>query len=113
MNKVIVMGRTTKDIELKQLKENNKYVCNFRLAVERGFVDKNGEKLVDFIPVVAWEKNAEILSKYTSKGSRVNIIGRLQIKNYETKNGERRFMSEVLAQEIHILDWKSSNKEIG
>ncbi|AEB75419.1 single-stranded DNA-binding protein [Clostridium botulinum] len=113
MNKVMFIGRTTKDIEVKKLKENNKYVTTFRLAVNRGFLGKNGEKLVDFIPIVAWDKNAELLAKYTKKGSRVNVIGRLQIKSYETRDGVRKYMSEVVAQEIHILDWKNKEQEVG
>lgn len=113
MNKVMFIGRTTKDIELRKLNQNNKYVTTFRLAVDRGFEGKNGEKLVDFIPIVAWDKNAELLSKYTKRGSRVSIIGRLQIRSYETKDGEKRYMSEVVVQEIHILDWKKNINKVG
>src|SRR3712207_9509464 len=82
-----------------------------RLAVNRGYLGKNGEKLVDFIPIVVWDKNAELLAKYTKKGSRVNIVGRLQIKSYETRDGVRKYMSEVVAQEIHIL--RSEERRVG
>jgi single-strand DNA-binding protein len=104
MNKVMFIGRLTKDIELKQLKETNKYLASFQLAVNREYVNENGERQADFIPVVAWEKNAENLAKYTKKGSLISIIGRLQIRDYETKDGIKKYISEVIAQEIQFLD---------
>lgn len=106
MNKVMFIGRLTKDVELKELKESDKYLAKFRLAVDRGYHSNNGEKLVDFIPIIAWDKNAEILAKYTGKGNRISVIGRLQIKSYETKDGEKKQITQVVAQEIQILDWK-------
>lgn len=111
MNKVMFIGRITKDIEVKRLKDSDKCVAAFRLAVDRGFLGSNGEKIVDFIPVVAWDKNAERLEKYTNKGSRICVIGRLQMRDYETKEGEKRYISEVIAQEIQFLDWKTSKEE--
>ncbi|MEA4827147.1 single-stranded DNA-binding protein [Clostridium sp. JNZ J1-5] len=110
MNKVMFIGRITKDIELRELKENNKFVTTFKLAVDRGYYDQNGEKQADFIPIVAWEKQAENLAKYTKKGSLISVIGRLQMRSYETKDGEKRYMSEVIAQEIQFLD--SKKKEV-
>lgn len=106
MNKVMFIGRITKDIELKQINENNKYVAAFKIAVDRGYLDSKGEKLVDFIPVVAWEKLAENLSKYTKKGSLICVIGKLHMKSYETKEGSKRYICEVIAQEIQFLDNK-------
>jgi len=106
MNKVMFIGRITKDIELKKVNENNKYVTAFKLAVDRGYLDQKGEKAVDFIPIVAWEKLAENLAKFTKKGSMISVIGRLQIKSYDTKDGEKRYISEVIAQEIKFLDSK-------
>lgn len=104
MNKVMFIGRITKDIELKEIKENNKYLASFKLAVNRDFVNENGERGADFIPVVAWEKNAQNLAKYTKKGSLISIIGRLQTRDYQTKDGTKKYISEVIAQEIQFLD---------
>lgn len=111
MNKVMFIGRLTKDVEVKHLKDSDKCVASFRLAVVRNFYGPNGEKLVDFIPVVAWNKDAERLAKFTEKGSRICVIGRLEIRSYETKEGEKRYMSQVIAQEIQFLDWKTSKEE--
>lgn len=111
MNKVLFIGRITKDIELKQIKENGKFVTNFTLAVDRPFLNEKGEKGTDFIPVVAWEKNAEKLSKYTRKGSMVSVIGRLQMISYEGKDGVKRYLSQVVAQEIQFLNWKKDREE--
>ena len=111
MNKVMFIGRITKDIELKHLKETNKYLASFQLAVSRDFVNEKGERQADFIPVVAWEKNAENLAKYTKKGSLISVIGRLQIRDYETKEGTKKYISEIIAQEIQFLDNKKQKEE--
>lgn len=111
MNKVMFIGRITKDIELKQLKETNKYLASFYLAVNRDFVNEKGERDADFIPVVAWDKNAEKLAKYTGKGSLITVIGRLQVRDYEAKDGTRKYISQVIAQEIHVLDNKKQREE--
>lgn len=111
MNKVMFIGRLTKDVEVKRLNGGDKSVASFKLAVTRNFTNSNGEKQVDFIPVVAWDKNAEMLEKYTEKGNRVCVIGRLQIRDYETNEGEKRSVTEVIAQEIQFLDFKAKNEE--
>ncbi|MCY6484536.1 single-stranded DNA-binding protein [Clostridium aestuarii] len=111
MNKVMFIGRITKDIELKHIKENDKYVTNFTLAVERPFKNEKGERITDFIPIVAWERNAEKLSKFTKKGSLMSVIGRLQIISYEGKDGIKRYISQVIAQEIQFLDRAKNKKE--
>lgn len=111
MNKVMFIGRITKDMELKYIKENEKYVVNFTLAVNRPFLNAKGEKIADFIPVVAWGKNAEKLAKYTQKGSLISVIGRLQMISYEGKDGIKRHISQVVAQEIQFLDWKKNERE--
>ncbi|MFU0823507.1 single-stranded DNA-binding protein [Clostridium sp.] len=111
MNKVMFIGRITKDIEVKRLKDSDKCVTAFSLAVEREFPGANGEKLVDFIPVVAWNKDAEFLSRYAKKGSRICVMGRLEVRSYETKDGERRYMTQAVAQGIQLLDTKILKEE--
>lgn len=110
MNKVMFIGRITKDVELKQIKQNEKHVVNFTLAVSRPFSNANGEKIVDFIPVVAWDRNAELIAKYTKKGSLVSVIGRLQMVSFEGKDGVKRYISQVVTQEVQFLEWVKDNK---
>lgn len=105
------IGRLTKDVEVKRLNGGDKSVASFKLAVTRNFTNSNGEKQVDFIPVVAWDKNAERLEKYTEKGNRICVIGRLQMREYETKDGEKRNVAEVIAQEIHFVDFREKKEE--
>ncbi|MCY6370961.1 single-stranded DNA-binding protein [Clostridium ganghwense] len=110
MNKVLFIGRLTKDIELKHIKENDKNVTNFTLAVDRPFLNEKGERVTDFIPVVAWERNAEKLAKHTKKGNLISVIGRLQMISYEGKDGVKRYISQVVAQEIQFLEWNKTKE---
>lgn len=104
MNKVELVGRMVKDPELKHVVENDKKVCNFTLAVNRPFVNSNGEREADFIPVVVWGKIAETICNYMKKGRQISVIGRLQIKRYEGKDGNRKYISEVVGEEVSFLD---------
>lgn len=103
MNKVILIGRITKDVELKYTPGSGKAVTNITLACDK-FV--NGEKQADFIPVVVWDKNAENLANFQGKGSKIAVYGRLQTRSYDDKNGEKRFVTEIVASEIEFLDKK-------
>lgn len=111
MNKVMFIGRITKDVELKHIKENDKYVTNFTIAVERPFTNLKGDRIVDFIPIVAWDKNAENIAKYTKKGSLISVIGRLQMTSFEGKDGVRKYLSQVVAQEVQFLQWRKDDKK--
>ena len=95
MNKVELIGRTTKEIELRHTL-NGKAVTNFTLAVRRN------ENETDFIKVTAWGSLAEIAERYIRKGNQVAIVGRLQVREYE-KDGQRRDNTEVVAEEIHLI----------
>jgi single-strand DNA-binding protein len=108
LNKVILIGRLTRDIELKTLPSGTA-VANFTLAVDRAKRKDEEQKQADFIPVVAFGKTAEICSRYLYKGSMAAIDGRLQVRSYE-KDGQKRYTTEVIANEIHFLTSKS--KEI-
>ena len=107
INNVVLVGRTTKDIELKENKNGNLYV-QFTLAVNRPFKDGNGEQQADFIQCVAWNKTAETLSKYVSKGTLIGIEGRLQVRSYE-EAGIRKYISEVIVNRFTFLESRRSN----
>ena len=107
MNKVILMGRLTRDPELRYT-NNNLAVCSFTLAVNRGFVKQGEEKQADFIPIVVWNKQAEFCSKYFTKGLQVAVVGRIQVRTWDDNEGKKRYTTEVVASETHFADSKRS-----
>ena len=108
MNKVILMGRLTKDPEVRYTTTNNTLVCGFSLAVNRRFA-KEGEQQADFINIVAWSKLGEFCSKYFVKGQQVAICGRIQTRNYDDKDGKKVYVTEVVAEEAHFADTKKQD----
>jgi len=106
MNKVILVGRLTKDIELRYTQTNNTAVASFTLAVDRKIVKAGEERKSDFINIVAWSKLAEIASKNLSKGVRVGIVGNIQNRSWEKDDGTKKYVTEVIAEEIEFLDTK-------
>jgi|LGOV01.1.fsa_nt_gb single-strand DNA-binding protein len=109
MNKVILVGRLTRDPDVKNT-TTGKAVATFVLAVDRRFKNKNGEKEADFVPIVVWGKQAEIVGQYLSKGSQIGVSGRLQVRSYDTQEGQRRYVTEVVADEITFLSTSNRNK---
>jgi single-strand DNA-binding protein len=107
MNRVIIVGRLTKDPELRYL-ANGTPVCTFTLAVNRPFKNQNGEQEADFISVVVWRKPAENVANYLKKGSLAGVDGRLQTRSYEGQNG-RVFVTEVIADSVSFLDSKGKS----
>lgn len=107
LNKIVLCGRTTTDIELKAT-ATGKSVASFTLAVERDF-SSNGERETDFIPVVVWGKTAEFASSYFRKGKMMIAEGRLQIRKYTDKDGNNRTISEVIADKIYFCGEKNDN----
>lgn len=107
INNVVLSGRLTKDIELR-MSQNNKSFCQFTLAVDK-YV--NGQQQADFISCIAWERNAEVLSQYTKKGSKINLFGRIATRNYKNANGETIYVTEVVAQQIELLDSKPKEQQ--
>lgn len=103
MNKVILIGRLTKDVDLKYIQEG-KAVANFTLAVDRPFKNQQGEKEADFIRIVVWGKQAENCGNYIRKGRLVAVSGRLQTRSYEAEDGQRKYITEVVAGEVKFLD---------
>ncbi|MCB2308858.1 single-stranded DNA-binding protein [Clostridium estertheticum] len=108
MNKAVLVGRLTKDPELNFGKGNGVAVTKFTLAVNRRF-KREGQPEADFIPVVVFGKQAEATANYMSKGRLVSVSGSIQTSNYENKEGNRVYKTEILADEVDFLD--SKNKE--
>lgn len=94
-NKVILMGRITKDIELKATQTGTS-VCTFSIAVDRRFTDKGGERQTDFFNCVAWRQQAEFIQKYFSKGNLILVEGELQNRNYKDKDGRTVYVTEII-----------------
>jgi single-strand DNA-binding protein len=110
MNKVILMGRLTKEPETKYT-ANNTAVCSFTLAVNRRFSKPGEERQADFIPVVAWEKQAEFCGKHFTKGQQVGVIGRLQVRTWDDNEGKKHYATEVVAEEAYFADSKKEGQQ--
>ena len=104
MNKVILMGRLTRDPEVRYTQTNNTMVSTFSLAVNRRFVRQGEERQADFINIVAWGKQAEFCSKYFKKGQQVGAIGRIQTRNWDDDKGQKHYVTEVVAEEVYFAD---------
>lgn len=109
LNKCFLLGRLTKDPEIRRT-NGGTAVTSFTLAVDRDF-KTNGEKETDFIDVVAWRNTAEFVSKYFSKGRMAIVEGRLQIRDWTDKNGNKRRTAEVVADNVYFGDSKRENRE--
>ena len=106
MNKVILMGRLTRDPEVRYTQTSNTLVASFSLAVNRRFVRQGEERQADFINIVAWGKQGEFCSKYFKKGQQVGIIGRIQTRTWDDDKGQRHYVTEVIAEEAYFADSK-------
>lgn len=109
LNKAVIIGRLTKDPELKYT-QSGVAVTNFTVAVDRKFKNQQGEQEADFIPVVVWRKLAETCCQYLGKGRLVAVSGRIQTRSYDDKDGIRRYVTEIVADEVQFLDWGEKNK---
>jgi len=105
MNKAILMGRLTRDPEMRTT-ANQIPLASFTLAVDRRFKNASGEKQTDFIPIVAWRQQAEFANRFLRKGSRIVVVGSIQVRNWEDTEGNRRTMTEIVADELHFADSK-------
>jgi single-strand DNA-binding protein len=105
MNKVILVGRLCRDPDLKNT-TTGRSVATFTLAVDRRFKNKDGQKEADFVPIVVWGKQAEFADHYLSKGSQIGVSGRLQVRSYDAQDGQRRYVTEVVADEINFISTK-------
>lgn len=102
LNKIILIGRLTRDPELKYT-QNGNAVSRMTIAVDRQYKNKDGKKETDFIQIVAWQKLAEIVCQYMRKGKLISVDGTLQIRSYED-NGEKKYIAEVIASDIRFLE---------
>ncbi|MDR1192566.1 MAG: single-stranded DNA-binding protein [Peptococcaceae bacterium] len=110
LNRVILIGRLTRDPELKYTTPNGTAVATFTLAVDRSRPNAQGEREADFIPIVVWQKQAETCANYLGKGRLVAVDGRMQVRTYEGKDGQRRWTTEVVAENVRFLDKKGESK---
>ena len=110
INRVILVGRLTKDPEYRQT-PSGVSVATFTLAVNRTFTNSQGEREADFINIVVFRKQAENVSKYLSKGSLAGVDGRIQSRSYENNEGRRVFVTEVVADSVQFMDSKGSNQQ--
>lgn len=112
LNKIVLMGRLTRDPELKRT-QSGTAVTSFALAVDRDFKSQNGEKETDFIDIIAWRNTAEFVSKYFSKGRMAVVEGRLQIRDWKDKEGNNRRSAEVVADNVYFGDSKRDGDAAG
>ena len=109
MNKVVLVGRLTKDPELKFAQGTGTAVATFTVAVNRRF-KREGQPEADFIPVVVFGKQAEATANYMAKGKLLSVSGNIQTRNYEAKDGTRRYVTEIIADEVDFIEWASKSK---
>lgn len=106
MNKVILLGRLTKDVELRYTQTSNMAVASFSIAVNQKYVKEGEERRADFFNIVAWNKLAENASKYLKKGSQVVIVGRLQNRSWQDEQDNKHNITEVIVEEMEFIDTK-------
>jgi single-strand DNA-binding protein len=108
INNVVLVGRLTRDAELRYTPQNQA-VATFNLAVNRNFKNQSGEREADFINVVIWRQQAENLVNWTKKGSLIGITGRIQTRSYENQQGQRVYVTEVVADSFQILEKRDNS----
>lgn len=111
MNKTILLGRLTKEPEIRYTQTNNTMIATFTLAVNRKFVKQGEERQSDFFPIVAYSKLAEFSQKYLTKGLQICVCGRLQTRNWEDENGQKHYVTEIIAEELDFADGNKKNQE--
>lgn len=103
MNKVVLIGRLTKDPEIKNTSSQIQF-CNFTIAVDRRFKDQSGQRQTDFINCVAWRQTASFICSYFRKGTKIAIVGSIQSRSFDDNNGQRRYVTEVVADEAEFVE---------
>ena len=109
INNAVLVGRMTRDVELRYT-PSNQAVATFPLAVNRNFKNQNGEREADFINIVIWRQQAENLANWAKKGTLLGITGRIQTRNYENQQGQRVYVTEVVADNFQILEKREEKK---
>jgi single-strand DNA-binding protein len=108
MNKAIIIGRLTRDPEMRTT-TSGVNTTTFTVAVSRNYTGANGERETDFLNCVAWRKQAENIAKYCTKGSQVAVEGRIQTRSYDAQDGTKRYVTEIIADNVTFLGGKGSN----
>lgn len=109
LNKIILMGRITKDLELKYTSTNVPF-CNFSIAVDRNFASPTGQRETDFFNIVAWRRNAEFICKYFSKGGLICLDGNLQNRTWESADGSKRYWTEVHVDAVYFCGSRQTSQ---
>ncbi len=109
MNSVVLMGRLTRDPELRYTQSTNTAQCSFTIAVDRRFKAQDGSTKADFINCVAWRQTAEFISKYFAKGSRILVLGSIQVRDYENNEGKKVYVTEVIVEQAEFCESKGGN----
>lgn len=112
MNKVILIGNLTKDPEVTTT-SNGISLCRFTLAVQRRFVNSEGDREADFISIVVWRNQAENCGKFLKKGSKCAVVGNIQTRNYDAQDGTKRYVTEVVAEEVEFLGSRPASDDEG
>lgn len=110
MNKIVLLGRLIKDPELKRLDDGGKVFTRFIIAVERNFKAADGTRKSDLIPVTIWGRKAEVICEYMQKGSCISLSGRLRTGSYEDKDGNKKYIAEVVAEDFKFVGGKRFEK---
>lgn len=111
INNVVLVGRITRDPELRYTPQQNQAVATFNLAVNRQFKNANGEREADFISCVIWRQQAENLANWAKKGTLIGLTGRIQTRNYENQQGQQVYITEVVADSFQMLESKGGAKQ--
>ena len=111
VNKVILIGNLTKDPELETTNSGIDF-CRFTLAVQRRFTNADGEKETDFINIIVWRKQAGNVVNYLGKGSKVAVYGSMQVRSFDAQDGTKRYVTEVIAEEVEFLNTKSNDNKV-
>lgn len=112
MNVTVLIGRLTRDPELKYVPSTGKPVANFTIAVDRPYTSKTGEKMTDFFNIVVWGKQAENCANYIAKGRLVGIKGTIENRSYENQNGEKKYITEIIAENVQFLEFATKGNEV-
>lgn len=112
INRVVLVGRPTRELKLIKGDETGTFVCSFTLAVDKNFKNRNGEREADFIRCTAWKKTAQVMSQYVKKGSLIGVDGRIQTRYYYNKDAQRVYVTEVVVENFSFLGGSDRNGQI-
>ena len=111
MNKIVLLGKLIKDPELRTIEEGNKVFTRFIIAVDRNFKAQDGTRKADLIPVTFWGRKAEVVCQYLKKGSYISLSGRLRTGSYEDKDGNKKYIAEVVAEDFKFVGNRKIERE--